>query len=87
MRSPIPETPGGPQTSNFIDRFWREVHLMKWLEVHISTLPIPAVHHVIDAHEPELPRPIVIMNKLPGAVVMNGFGRLPYPAKVSTLQR
>ncbi|OJT04252.1 hypothetical protein TRAPUB_5042 [Trametes pubescens] len=84
VRSPQPETDGDVQTwGSAIDRFWREVHLLKWLKVH-STLPVPTVRHIIDAHEPELVRPISIMDKMPGAVAMNVMGRLPYPAKVCT---
>lgn len=84
VRSPLPETPDSIQEPGSIDRFWREVHLMKWLKAH-STLPVPTIHRVIDAHEPEVPRPIVIMDKMPGVTVLNAFGRMPYSVKVNLL--
>ncbi|KAH9859111.1 kinase-like domain-containing protein [Lenzites betulinus] len=80
VRSPIPETPGRIQGPGSIDRFWREVHLMKWLKAH-TALPVPTIHCVIDVHEPEVPRPIVVMDKKPGITVLNSFGRMPYSVK------
>ncbi|KAH9848004.1 hypothetical protein C2E23DRAFT_471477 [Lenzites betulinus] len=62
-----------------LKRFWRETNLLKWLKTR-TAIPIPAVHCIIDSPRPEM-YPYAVIEELPGTVVLNAFGRLPFSAK------
>ncbi|KAI0349004.1 hypothetical protein OH77DRAFT_1525993 [Trametes cingulata] len=79
VRSPRPNARDGEDVTVTLQRFWREVNLLKWLKVN-TTLPVPSIRTIIEPHSPEL-YPYVVMEKMSGSVLMNVAGRLPYISK------
>ncbi|EIW65161.1 uncharacterized protein TRAVEDRAFT_42540 [Trametes versicolor FP-101664 SS1] len=61
-------------------RFRREIHLMEWLKANDSAIPGPTIIYPRNI-SPEIGVTFVILDKLPGELVVNVFGRLPYLAK------
>ncbi|KAI0370829.1 hypothetical protein BV20DRAFT_994726 [Pilatotrama ljubarskyi] len=79
VRSPRPNRREGEQHSISVQRFWREINLLKWLK-EVSSLQVPSIRAIIEPQNPER-CPYVVMDKMPGSVLMNVAGRMPYEAK------
>ncbi|KAI0357934.1 hypothetical protein OH77DRAFT_1316528 [Trametes cingulata] len=80
VRSPRFNVREGEENSTTMQRFWREVNLLKWLKANTS-LPVPSIRATIEPEYPELFPAYVVMDKMPGSVLMNVAGRMPYAAK------
>ncbi|KAI0364385.1 hypothetical protein BV20DRAFT_956341 [Pilatotrama ljubarskyi] len=61
----------------------REAELLRWLKAN-ATIPVPEIRCVIEPTRPGI-WPIVVMEKMPGNVVLNDFGKAPYSVKLRNM--
>lgn len=59
---------------------------MEWLKANDSAIPGPTIIYPRNM-SPEVHVTFVILDKLPGELAVNVFGRLPYLAKVRDMSR
>lgn len=80
VRSPCIHDEDGKPYTHFLERFWLEVGLLRWFKS--QELPIvPKLRCAIEGPRPGI-YPYAVIELLPGTMLMNAFGRLPYSAKV-----
>ncbi|OSD07721.1 hypothetical protein PYCCODRAFT_1473406 [Trametes coccinea BRFM310] len=78
VRTPNPsvlEETGGRAAETIV----QEAELLRWLKAH-SKLPVPSVRAIIKSSE-EGVLPVVVMEKMPGEVVLNVIGKASYSVK------
>lgn len=80
MRSPLLYEEDGTPRAHCLERFWREDGLLRWLETQ-TPLPVPKVRYTIEGSGPGK-YPCSVIEMLPGTILLNAFGRMPYTAKV-----
>ncbi|KAI8972399.1 kinase-like domain-containing protein [Trametes punicea] len=79
IRAPNPEYTGTKPSPESSQRLMREIDLLRWLKAR-SSVPVPGIRCVFASQHPKGP-PIVVMEKLPGTVIMNSLGQAPYSTK------
>ncbi|EIW53773.1 uncharacterized protein TRAVEDRAFT_52896 [Trametes versicolor FP-101664 SS1] len=79
VRSPLLYKEDGTPRAHCLERFWREDGLLRWLETQ-TPLPVPKVRYTLEGSGPGKYLYSVI-EVLPGTILLNAFGRMPYTAK------
>ncbi|KAI9069802.1 kinase-like protein [Trametes sanguinea] len=69
----------GPKIVDTEQRVKREIGILQWLKAH-SGIPVPAIRAVFTSGHPE-GFTVVVMEKLPGSMVLNSLGAAPYAVK------
>ncbi|KAL1939573.1 hypothetical protein VTO73DRAFT_9884 [Trametes versicolor] len=81
VRTPrVENTEDGTQDPAFIEQFWREIALLKWLKIR-CTFPVPTVRRILDVSGTDFVFPAAVMDRMPGEIVLNVISRLPYADK------
>ncbi|OJT04249.1 hypothetical protein TRAPUB_5039 [Trametes pubescens] len=80
VRSPCLYDENGKPQAHFLERFWLEVGLLQWFKNQALPL-VPELRCAIEGPHPGT-YPYAVIEMLPGTMLMNAFGRLPYSAKV-----
>ncbi|EIW53791.1 uncharacterized protein TRAVEDRAFT_24002 [Trametes versicolor FP-101664 SS1] len=81
VRTPrLENTEDGTQDPAFIEQFWREIALLKWLKIR-CTFPVPTVRRILDVSGTDFVFPAAVMDRMPGEIVLNVISRLPYADK------
>ncbi|KAI0672596.1 kinase-like domain-containing protein [Trametes maxima] len=76
---PEDEDSDDAQDPDFVAKYRREADLLKWLKNN-SSLPVPEIRCVFDHHRRGISS-VVVMEKMPGDLVVNVVGSSPYSAK------
>ncbi|KAI0330051.1 hypothetical protein GY45DRAFT_1303754 [Cubamyces sp. BRFM 1775] len=85
VRTPNPAIPDDERDNEGIAAMTRQAELLKWLNANTS-LSVPAIRCVVDGCSKHA-YPIVVMEKLPGKMVLNCIGRASRSAKASKCER
>ncbi len=66
--------------SRSMEKFDSEIGLMGWLAER-TALPVPRIRHLVRSVS-EDPRPLAVIEKLPGHCLLNVYGSMPLASKV-----